>query len=814
MVGATSGPVVVPNDPDASRLYSMVHDGTMPLDRKTQVSAAQMETIRVWIKSWSDSQDLPRPVARLDENDILPIMLRHCTPCHAQRRQEAGLDLRTRGSMVAGGKSGPALVPGNPEKSLVLQKILSKQMPPVGVFEAGATQPAEAEVRKLKQWIAQGAPAGNKQADVAGSEPDPLVSDHDRQFWAFQPPRAPQIPAVRHNDRVRNPIDAFILRKLEAKGLTLSPEADRLRLIRRAYFDLTGLPPTPDAVKKFLADNDPQAYEKLVDHLLDSAHYGERWGRSWLDLAGYADTEERDNGNRQEAWRYRDYVIRTFNADKPYDRFLLEQIAGDELADYEHAPVLTQEMIDNLVATGFLRLAEDPTGVLDMNLLQNRVNVISDEIQVFSSAVLGLTMQCAQCHDHKLEPIPQRDYYRLRAAFKGALDEYNWLPPKRNAKANSHEARLLPYVTPMTNPILLAEQEETRKAENKKLQAQIRALEDALEVKAKPIENRIIEERLAKAPRELHDDLRQMLDTPPDKRNERQKYLAEKFEHYLKIAPPDRQALLKDTDAQYRKAAEATEQKILALQSREHPEPYIRALWDRGDPSPTYIYKRGDYQNPGKLVGPGVPSILTDGKTPFVVATPWPGARSTGARLALARWLVRPENPLTARVWVNRLWQHHFDSGIVTTPGNFGPSGARPTHPELLDWLALQLISHGWSTKTMQRLIMTSSTYRQSSKVTTLAEKLDPNDVLLSRMPLRRLDAEILRDSVLFIAGRLDEAQYGPPELLFVRGDGMVIVPEGNTRARRSIYLQQRRVTMLTMLDLFDYPQMGPNCIQ
>ena len=250
------------------------------------------------------------------------------------------------------------------------------------------------------------------------------------------------------------------------------------------------------------------------------------------------------------------------------------------------------------------------------------------------------------------------------------------------------------------------------------------------------------------------------------------------------------------------------------LRSRLVHQPKVRALWDRGDPSPTYIYKRGDFQNAGRLVGPGVPSVLTDGKTPFVVTPPWPGAEKTGARLALARWLVAPENPLTARVWVNRLWQHHFGAGIVATVENVGRSGALPTHPELLDWLARQLIERGWSSKTIHRLVMTSSTYRQCSREVQDAEKLDPGNVLLSRMPLARVDAEALRDSILFIAGRLDETRYGRPELLFVRHDGMVMTPDVSARERRSIYLQQRRATVHTMLDLFDYPQMGPNCSQ
>ena len=332
LAGGESGPAVVPKQPAASRLYDVISSGEMPLDKKTKVSATEVETIRLWIAKLTASESRGRAVTQLSEDDVTPILLRHCTTCHNHRRRDGGLDLRTRAAMLRGGKSGPALVPGKPDKSLVLQTILAKQMPPLGVFDSGVTRPPDSDVEKLTQWIAEGAPQSDALPDVAGTVPDPLVTDRDRQFWAFQPPRPVRVPTVRHKDRVRNPIDAFILEKLEARSLTLSPEADRLTLIRRACFDLTGLPPTPDQVRKFVADPDPQAYENLINRLLASPRYGERWGRYWLDLAGYADTESRD-ADRENAWLYRDYVIRAFNADKPYDRFLLEQIAGDELAD-------------------------------------------------------------------------------------------------------------------------------------------------------------------------------------------------------------------------------------------------------------------------------------------------------------------------------------------------------------------------------------------------------------------------------------------------------------------------------------------------
>jgi hypothetical protein len=312
----------------------------------------ELETLQRWIEKLEASENANRPAAPLNQHDIIPILLRHCTACHNHRRHEGDLDLTSRASMLKGGKSGPALVPGEPEKSLMLQTILARKMPPLGIFDSGVTPPPEPDVEKLKQWIVQGAPEKEVPPDVADTGPDPMVNDQDRQFWAFQPPRPGEVPSVQNRDRVRNPIDAFILKKLEAKGLSLSLAADRLTLIRRASIDLTGLPPTPEEARAFASDTDPQAYEKLIDSLLASPRYGERWGRYWLDLAGYADTESRD-ADREHAWLYRDYVIRAFNADKPYDRFLLEQIAGDELADQTQGQVSTPELMDNLIATRF-----------------------------------------------------------------------------------------------------------------------------------------------------------------------------------------------------------------------------------------------------------------------------------------------------------------------------------------------------------------------------------------------------------------------------------------------------------------------------
>ncbi|QJW97778.1 PSD1 and planctomycete cytochrome C domain-containing protein [Frigoriglobus tundricola] len=749
--GGESGPAVVPGRPDKSPLYERVHKAEMPPAKKDQLAAAEVETLRRWIAAGARFPDGSAEVA-VTQHDVIPIMLRHCTACHGRHRKEATLDLRTPAAMLRGGRSGPAIVPGRPAESLVVARITAGQMPPAKKLVEACVKPVEkAELDTLTKWIAAGALVTDVRPDVATTTPDPLVTDKDRDFWAFRPPQPVSVPAVKAAGRVRTPIDAFVLAKLEAAGLTFAPDADRAALMRRASIDLTGLPPEPAEVRAFLEDRQPDAYEKLIDRLLASPRYGERWGRYWLDLAGYADSEGKREQDlpRPHAWRYRDYVIKSFNADKPYDRFLMEQLAGDELADYASAKEITPEIYDNLVATGFLRMAPDATWANITGFIPDRIEVLADEIDVLGSAVLGLTVKCARCHTHKFDPIPHRDYYRLVAVFKGALDEYDWLKPD---------------IRPGLGP------------------------------------------------------------------------------ESIDVAPP---RLLPFVPAADRKAWEAKR-----AANGKLPEPKIQAVWDRGEPSPTYIYRRGDYLMPGALVGPGVPSVLTDGKTPFEVKPPWPGAKSTGRRLAFAKWVTQPSHPLTARVMANRIWKHHFGTGIVSTPANFGRTGAPPTHPELLDWLAREFVAptptlsggrqppvpdnsllpdktredqktqganaprSGWSLKSLHRLIMTSTVYRQSSAIVPEAKKLDPANVLYSRAPLARLDAEALYDSLLLVAGKLDETRGGPADAVQARKDGLV-TPGGTARGwRRLVYVQQTRKQPATHAETFDFPQMNPNCTE
>ena len=613
---------------------------------------------------------------------------------------------------------------------------------------------------------------------------------------------------MRHTEHTRNSIDAFVLEKLQAKGLNLSPQASRRTLIRRAAFDLTGLPPEPEQVNAFLADNRPHAWERMVESLLSSPRYGERWGGYWLDRAGYADTEgEREQDIlRPHAYRYRDYVIRAFNDDKPYDRFLLEQLAGDELADYENAKEITSEIHDNLVATGFLRMVPDPTWFNVTGFVPNRLDVVADVVDVLGSAVMGLTVKCARCHEHMFDPIPQQDYYALTAIFRGAYDEHDWLKPNANGfggggkNTGRYSYRYLPYIP--------AEELREWKSHTSKLEAKIAPLKKSLNDQSKPLRQKHLEQKLTELPVTIRSDVRQAVETAADQRDENQKQLFEKFES--RLFPTDEQ--IRQSSEEYKKFAEETDRQIASLEKTRLPEPMIRALWDRGQPSPAYLLQRGDYLTPGQLVEPAALSVLSNSS--LDIRPPWPGSKKTGRRLALARWLIQPDHPLTARVMVNSIWKHHFRRGIVKTLGNFGQTGSRPTHPELLDWLALEFIRSEWSIKELHRLIMNSSTYRQASTVTPAHQQLDPDNDLLSRFPMKRMEAEVLWDTLLLTSGRLDDSPFGPANGVKVRADGLVTAVGTDTGWRRSIYVEHNRKQNMTILECFDLPRPTPNCLE
>lgn len=729
------------------------------------------------------------------EHDILPILQLRCVACHGKRRREAELDLRSRESILRGGKSGTVVALGKPLESLLIQKIVSGSMPPVEEQQDVSVRPVSAEeLRRIKAWIESGAPRSPPEYYQAQKNIGRKLTDEDRAFWSCTPPKRPPVPEVNSSDLVRNPIDAFLLAKLEATGLTFSPEAGRTTLIRRLSFDLTGLPPEPEEVVAFIEDHSPQAYENLVDRLLASPHYGERWGGYWLEGAGYSDSEGKSNADdvRPNAWRYRDYVIRSLNADKPYNQFLLEQLAGDELLDYRAREELTPEELDKLVATGFLRLAPDGTNAHAGNFVPDRWDVISNELEVVCTSLMATTIGCARCHDHKYDPIPQSDFYSMAAIFTTALDPHDWLRPMER------------YVDRAPTRERLAWQ-----ASHEKVQGEAAKLESALEAQAGPLRERLLEEKLEKIPEEIRSDVQAASKIPKARRSPVQKYLVSKLKSELKVDDDE----LVERFPEFKSASDRTSMTLEVLREQERNKPQIRAAFDLGgEPSPVYLHLRGDPLNPGHLVEPRPLAIFNNPSYPYTIKPPWKHDGSSGRRLAFARWLTRPGHPVTTRVLVNRLWHRHFGKGIVTTLGNFGKTGARPTHPELLDWLALEFEAR-WSLKSMHRLMVTSTAYRQRSQQSRELERKDPQSSLLSRMPLRRLDAEAVRDALLKISGQLDPSLFGPTSPVEVKPDGNIVVKEVGAGVRRSIYINHRRTKPLTILETFDRPQLNPNCL-
>jgi hypothetical protein len=732
------------------------------------------------------------------EKDVLPILQARCLRCHGADKQKADLDLRTKAGLLKGGETGPALTPGAAHDCTLWEKIAADKMPP-GKEKLNAAQKAI-----IRAWIDGGAKDGGTAVAARPAEAtDRQVTNADRQFWAFRTPVRPTVPAVRRADRVRNPIDAFVLAALEKNGLTLSPEADRATLMRRATFDLTGLPPSPREVDVFLADEAPDAYERLIDRLLASGHYGERWGRHWLDLAGYADSEGILDADyvRTAAWRYRDYVIRAFNNDKPYDRFLQEQLAGDELVDYWTAyrtqKELAPEVVEALVATGYLRCASD-TSRPDFQMIKNApgyyYQTLDDTVKIVASSTLGLTLECARCHSHKYDPIPQTEYYRVQAIFMSAYRPYQWVPQVERRLFEATEA-----------------QQKEAEERNSRVHAMIVQLNNQRNELLRQFGERLFADRLAKLPEAIREDVRTALATKLAKRNEVQKYLAGKFQAQLRPDPATLTRLLPELYPEYRTKTEALAAAVQAEQGKVLSFREIRALCDLPGEAKTHLLRRGDYLNPGPEVQPGTLSVLATAKQ-FTWSPPGKDAKTSGRRRAFAEWLTQPDHPLTARVLVNRLWLHHFGEGIVASPDNFGHMGKPPTHPKLLDWLATEFMARGWSIKAMHRLIMTSSTYRQASGLTAVARRVDPDNRLLWRQRMRRLEAEPLRDGVLAVAGTLNVQMFGAPVAIQRQGDGEVTTAADTAGQRRSVYLQVRRSQPVTLLQVFDQPVMETNC--
>lgn len=739
--------------------------------------------------------------APLFEEDVQPILKAHCLKCHNTRDPEGGLDLSSAAALLKGSDDGPVVIKGSVEKSILLQKITAGKMPP-----PEAKNPLSAEkVAVIRNWIEGGA-LGKDEPVVAPVAKEREVTDKDREFWAFRSPVAAPMPVVKTRGRVRTPVDAFLLARLEAKGLDFSPDATKLTLLRRAHLDLVGLPPSPDEIEQFLADDCLNAYERLIDRLLDSPRYGERWGRHWLDVAGYTDSphytaDKAGNMVAFDDWRYRDYVVRSFNQDKPYDRFLVEQLAGDELVNWRAAAEYTPEIFDALIATGYLRTTPDWTHGPEFP--NYRFDTISRVVDHVSTGLFGLTLGCARCHSHKFDPIPHEDYYRLAAVFAPAYNTDHWLPPVDR------------YLADVPPPVL-AEIER----HNAQVDERVKQLEAKLEDLQRPIQQRLFTEKLASVSEPLREDVKAAFETPAEKRNEIQRYLVKKFEASLK---PSAAEVRKGLSAEDQAACTAHDQEIANLRKSKRSFGRLQGLSDVGKPPAVHLLYRGDPGTPGKVVEAGFPAVLCAPGQTAAVRPPDLQGDSSGRRLALARWLTSKDHPLTARVMVNRIWQHHFGKGLVVTPENFGHSGSPPTHPELLDWLAVDFREQGWRIKRLHKLIMTSTAYRQSAHRPAAAPAADPDNDLLWRMNLRRLEAESLRDSVLAVSGQLDRTIGGPPVPVQSNPDGLVLVPDKGptptSQWRRTLYLKTLRGShasgqgfKLSMLEIFDFPEMAINC--
>ncbi|MFP6752629.1 MAG: PSD1 and planctomycete cytochrome C domain-containing protein [Pirellulaceae bacterium] len=732
------------------------------------------------------------------ETDVLPILKSHCAACHFGDQPKAGLDLRRRATIVKGGKSGPAIRISAAETSLIWEVLKTDRMPLKG--------PALTAEEKgiIRSWINEGAEANDKEV-LAVDEASGTYDAADFDYWSFHPPRMPEIPTPRDQHLVQNPVDAFLLEQLEARQLSFSSQADRNALVRRLFLDLAGTLPSPAEIDLFVHDKSPDAYERLVDRLLGNPQYGERWGRHWLDVAGYSDSAGvlSADQDRQLIWRYRDYVIRAFNRDLPYDYFVKQQLAGDELSGYwshfSNDDTLPENVVESLTATGFLRTAPDSSRP-DFNTIKN-VNgqyyypTIDAQLEIVASSLMGISVKCAKCHNHKFDPLTQREYYQLQSIFMAAYNPDKWIPFRDR-----------------TRPIATQKQLDEAQQREQEVNSQVAALNKEIAELKNKYKEQLFSKRLASISEAIRLDVRQALATSAEQRTEIQKYLADKFSSFLQ---PDDEALataLAATYPDYTVAMKEKSQAIAAQEQRRIHFDKVYALFDvEGEPS-TPLLRRGDAQTPGPQVSPNVPR-LAETNSPFQWEPPGEDARSSGRRMALANWLTQPRHPLTARVLANRVWMHHFGEGIISTLDDFGWAGDSPTHPELLDYLAIELADHDWSVKHLHRLIVTSTAYRQRSlNEGDLAIEQDPHNRLLWRQNLRRLEAEPLRDTILQLAGGLDNRMFGYPVAVAQRSNGEVVVNDGKLPQRKSIYLRVKRSAPVSILQLFDQPDIETNC--
>jgi hypothetical protein len=719
------------------------------------------------------------------EKEVLPVLQQHCLKCHGDEpaKIKGSLDLRTRKTTIEGGDSGPAVNVDKPADSLLLKAIHYKddnhKMPPKGKLP-------DNDIATLEKWVKDGLPVTTDRIDgTIVKKGGSVITDEAKKYWAYQPVRRPEVPVSRDpkgSAWIKTPIDAFILAKLEAKNLKPVKPADRAALIRRAYYDLTGLPPTPKEIDAFVNSKDASAYEKLLDKLLASPQYGEKWGRHWLDVVRFAETNgyERD-GPKPYAWRYRDYVIQSFNADKPYTQFIKEQLAGDEMPG--HNP-------DAIIATGYYRLGlwDDEPADREQALFDG----YDDIVAVTGQAFLGATFNCARCHDHKADPIPQTDYYKLVSFFRD-IRHYS----------DNRDVRSANSLTDISPPEERAKYEADLKKRDARL-AEVR-----------------------KAMVKIEDEVIKTLPAPDQRASEgpdRPRVIREKVVPVLKgKQKDDYTALQKERTELEKKQPPPGQQLALSVNNCDR------------NPPPTHLLVRGSPYAKGKEVKPGFPEVL--GLPEPTIPAPQPGQKSSGRRTVLADWIASKDNPFTARVFVNRVWQYHFGKGIVPTANDFGKLGEQPSHPELLDWLASEFVNpttptdggpwavpgEAWTLKRLHKLIMMSSVYQLSSAADADNLRADPSNLLLWRFNMRRLTGEEVRDSILLVSGSLNMKQFGPsvyprlsPEVLAGisfpdKKNHWPDSPEAEAN-RRSVYVFVKRSLRVPLLAGFDQPDPDSSC--
>jgi hypothetical protein len=787
------------------------------------------------------------------EKRIRPIFADHCLECHSVEsgKSKGGLVLDSREDILRGGDSGPALTGKNPDHSKLIEAVRwtnqDFQMPPKKAL-------SPTQISDLETWVRIGAPHAVESAREKKSKPTAPTVEQGRAFWAFRPISSPAVPVFGQADQqwVQSPIDGFILTSLKQSGLSPSPEADRQTLIRRATYDLTGLPPTPEETEAFVKNESPAAFALLVEKLLNSEAYGERWGRHWLDVARYADSNGLDeNVAFGNAWRYRDYVIESFQKDKPFNEFLIEQIAGDLLP---HSSA--EARLKNLTATGFLALGARVLAEPDLKKLE--MDIIDEQIDTVGKAFMGMTLGCCRCHDHKFDPIPTADYYSLAAIFKstrsiadeklGAIKfsfEHAIASQEQLAAKKAHNAltdELKKKISEATVKAKTALKQELHHSAVEYLAAAATLPDEPnySEVEAAAVQRHLrprylLHARLYLAKNRSHPFFKHWNACKDEGGSRRvEEYFSPIFQKLLSTLKspvektPVPNASLEELEKQALEALNdvagflaipdkdehafdratldsltAMKEALTKMESSEPDIPSIMGVADREVARSIPIHVRGSHLTLGKDCERGFPAVMR-----HETSSPIFPSRQSG-RLELAKWMSNSEHPLTARVYVNRVWRWHFGHGIVTSTDNFGLLGAKPTHPELLDWLTRRFIEDGWSTKEMHRLLMNSATYKQSSHASNNQASIDPENHLLSHFNLQRLDAEAIRDSILFVSGRLDRHRGG--KTIALRNREFVFNHTSRDRTnylneRRTVYLPVIRNNVYDLMDLFDYP--------